>query len=136
MHVFSAHLFDERPLITFTHCHLHHTATLTSLINQNSQKTDANEKLANKVARSNVDSWLSLSLFVSNVIMHEMYSFMRMKSIAIIYFTLCRSSIILRHVCCPNFWGGISYFFGFKKLFWSSKLLPLLALVITRFDVA
>lgn len=73
--IFSTHLFDERPFITFAHCHLHHTATLTSLINQHSQKPDANEQLANKVARSNVDLWLSLSLFVSNVIMHEMYSF-------------------------------------------------------------
>lgn len=50
--IFSAHLFDKRPLITITHCHLHHTAVL---INQHSQKTDANEQLANKVARSNVD---------------------------------------------------------------------------------
>lgn len=53
--IFSTHLFEERPFITFAHCHLHHTATLTSLINQHSQKTDANEQLANKVARSNVD---------------------------------------------------------------------------------
>lgn len=61
--IFSTHLFDKRPFITFTHYDLHHTATLISLINQHSQKTDTNEQLANKVARSNVDLWLSLSSF-------------------------------------------------------------------------
>lgn len=47
--------FEEGPLITFTHHHLCHSATLTGLINQRAEKKASNEQLANEMALFNVD---------------------------------------------------------------------------------
>lgn len=90
---------DKRPLITVTHCHLHHTDALTGLINQHSQKTDANEQLANKVARCNVNLWC----FLSHMIMQEMNLF----NLQLLF--ISRLSLFMhRHVCILPVSGIVS----------------------------